>query len=49
MQFVDPAKAARVWQRVQDTGLPKEAGLLGMITQELSDTATYLQLSRKLQ
>ena len=49
MQFVDSAKAARVWQRVQDTGLPKEAGLLGMITQELSDAATYLQLSRKLQ
>lgn len=49
MQPIDSAKAARVWQRVQNTDLPKEAGLLGMIAQEGSDAATYLQLSRKFQ
>lgn len=49
MQSIDAAKAARVWQRVQENTAPKEAGLLGMIAQEWSDAATYLQLSRKFQ
>ena len=49
MQSIDSAKAARVWQRVQENNQPKEAGLLGMIAHEWSDAATYLQLSRKFQ
>ena len=49
MQPIDAAKAARVWQRVQENTTPKEEGLLSMIAQEWSDAATYLQLSRRLQ
>ena len=49
MQSIDNAKAARVWQRVQESGHPKEDGLLAMIAQEWTDAATYLQLSRRLQ
>ncbi len=49
MQSIDAAKAARVWQRVQNTATPKEEGLLGMIAHEWTDAATYLQLSRKFQ
>lgn len=49
MQSIDAAKAARVWQRVQENTAPKEEGLLGMIAHEWTDAATYLQLSRRLQ
>ena len=49
MNTIDPAKAARVWQRVQGTAQPKEQGLLTMIAQEWTDAATYLQLSRRFQ
>lgn len=49
MNTIDPAKAARVWQRVQSSGMPKEQGLLPMIAQEWTDAATYLQLSRRFQ
>lgn len=49
MNTIDPAKAARVWQRVQGTAQPKEQGLLTMIAQEWTDAATYLHLSRRFQ
>ena len=37
-----------LWQRVQGTQPPPEAGLMGMIAQEMEDAAIYLQLSRRL-
>ena len=49
MNTIDPAKAARVWERVQATAQPKEQGLLAMIAREWTDAATYLQLSRRFQ
>lgn len=51
METIDPAKAARVWQRVHnDTPqAPPEQGLLELISQEWTDASTYLQLSRKFQ
>ena len=51
METIDPAKAARVWQRVQATDPPenREQGLLELIAQEWTDATTYLQLSRQLQ
>lgn len=51
MQNVDPAKAARVWQRVQaeNPTVRPEQGLVELIAQEWSDAATYLQLSRRFQ
>lgn len=51
MDTIDPASAARVWQRVQGTP-PKEAGDQGLpelIAQEWTDAQIYLQLSRRLQ
>ena len=51
METIDPLKAARVWQRVQ-ADIPsenKEQGLLGLIAQEWTDAATYLQRSRRFQ
>ena len=49
MEKVDPQKAARVWQRVHtETDAPGQ-GLLALISQEWADSATYLQLSRRLQ
>lgn len=51
METVDPAKAARVWQRVQaenPTARP-EQGLLELIAQEWTDATTYLHLSRRFQ
>ena len=49
METIDPAKAARVWQRVQADIPPenREQGLLEMIAQEWTDAAIYLQLSRR--
>ena len=48
METIDPAKAARVWQRVQ--GEPSREnparGLPELIAEEWTDAATYLQLSR---
>jgi rubrerythrin len=51
MDKIDPAKAARVWQRVQSNTpvQPREQGLLELIAQELTDAATYLHLSRRFQ
>lgn len=51
METIDPAKAARVWQRVQADIPPenREQGLLEMIAQEWTDAAIYLQLSRRFQ
>ena len=51
METIDPAKAARVWQRVQANNPPenREQGLLELIAQEWTDATTYLQLSRQLQ
>lgn len=51
METIDPAKAALVWQRVQ-ADIPQESpeqGLLELITQEWTDAAIYLQLSRRFQ
>ena len=49
MQTIDPAKAARVWQRVQSTGHgeAREQGLQELILQKWTDAATYLLLSRR--
>lgn len=49
MQAIDPAKAARVWQRVRpDTPVETwEQALPEMIAQEWTDAAIYLQLSRR--
>ena len=49
MQSIDKEKAARVWQRVQNTPSQKEEGLQGMIAHEWSDAITYLQPSRRFQ
>ena len=51
METIDPAKAARVWQRVQgDTPAKnRELGLIELIAGEWTDAATYLQLSRQFQ
>lgn len=49
MNVIDPQKAARVWQRVQETAQPKEQGLLAMIAREWTAAATYLRLSRRFQ
>lgn len=56
MQTYDPQKAARVWQRVQQsapTNIPAVSAtdteaLQQMILQEWTDAATYLHLSRRL-
>ena len=51
MEIIDPAKAARVWQRVRGE-MPAESpeqGLLEMIARERTDASAYLQLSRKFQ
>ena len=51
MEKIDPAKAQRVWQRVQSTapGTAREQGLAELIAQEWTNAATYLQLSRRIQ
>lgn len=49
METIDPAKAARVWQRVQGTAQPekKEQGLQELILEKWTAAATYLLLSRR--
>lgn len=50
MEKIDPAKAARVWQRVQENpAAQREQGLQEMIFEEWTDAATYLLLSRQFQ
>lgn len=51
METIDPAKAARVWQRVQGDAPKKapEQGLLELIAQEWTDAEIYLHLSRRFQ
>lgn len=51
MEKIDPAKAARVWERVQATSnsVSREQGLLELIAQEWTDANLYLQLSRRFQ
>lgn len=51
METIDPAKAARVWQRVKGETNPEppEQYLTQMIAREWTDAAIYLQLSRKFQ
>ena len=49
METIDPAKAARVWQRVQGA-LPaeqKEQGLCEMIARAWTDSAVFLHLARR--
>lgn len=56
MNTIDPQKAARVWQRVQQnapastpyTHTTETDALQQMILQEWTDAATYLHLSRRL-
>ncbi len=50
METYDPAKAARVWQRVQGNIQPEQTAhdLLELIQEEWTDAAIYLQLSRLL-
>lgn len=49
MNTIDPQKAARVWQRVQGTAQPSDRELLTMISEEWTNAATFLQLSRQFQ
>lgn len=51
MQTIDPAKAARVWQRVrpETPAVNWEQELQELIAEEWTDAATYLQLSRRFQ
>ena len=51
MDTIDPATAARVWQRVraEESEAPREAGLPELIAREWEAAATYLQLSRRFQ
>ena len=51
METIDPAKAARVWQRVHATPAEpiREQGLLELIAQEGADAAIYLHLQRHFQ
>lgn len=50
MDTIDPATAARVWQRVQGTADQADPaqGLSELIAQEWTDAANYLYLSRRL-
>lgn len=50
MERIDPAKAAAVWQRVHTPAPPltDSQGLQNLIMEELTDSLTYLQLSRQL-
>ena len=53
MEVYDKTKAARVWQRVQNSAPPPPAdptrGLSGLIAEEWADAAIYLALSRRVQ
>ena len=51
MEPFDQEKAQRVWQRVRQDPPPAapEAELLALIAGEMTDAATYLQLSRRFQ
>ena len=53
MEAYDKAKAARVWQRVQNSTPAPPAdptrGLSGLIAEEWADAAIYLALSRRVQ
>ncbi len=51
MNTIDPAKAARVWQRVRADAPEQadQAALSELIAQERESAATYLLLSRRLQ
>ena len=47
MEHIDPAKAARVWQRVQGGQGWDPEELATMAVSEQADAATYLHLSRR--
>jgi rubrerythrin len=49
MENIDPAKAARVWQRVQGGQNRDPEELVTLAAYEQSDAAMYLQLSRRFQ
>lgn len=51
METYDPQKAARVWQRVHSgsADVKDSSSLLTLIAEEWTDSATYLQLSRRFQ
>lgn len=53
MEVYDKAKAARVWQRVQNSTPTPPAdptrGLSGLIAEEWADAAIYLALSKRVQ
>ncbi len=48
MNYYDPEKAARVWQRVQGGTDTVAVGLQGLLTQAVADEKTYITLSRQL-
>ena len=48
MQIIDKEKAARVWERVQPRPPLDPGQILGLITAELEDAATYAQLAKQL-
>ena len=51
MEKIDPAKAARVWQRVQGDAPQehREQGIGEMIAREWTAAVTFVQLSRRFQ
>ena len=51
MNTYDPQKAARVWQRVQESATPLDSAgqLPALIAGEWADAVTYLQLSHRYQ
>ncbi len=47
MNYYDPEKAAKVWQRVQGSTDTMAVGLQGLLLQAVSDEKTYIALSRR--
>ena len=50
MKNYDPKTAAKVWDRVQNTAVPvgDAQAIMNLIAEELTDSAAYLRLARKL-
>ena len=49
MKIYEPEKAAEIWKRVQGVPEPDAHSLLGLIQEEWTDSALYIQLSRLIQ
>lgn len=48
MNYYDPEKAARVWQRVQNGPETVAVGLQGLLLQAVTEERTYIALSRRV-